>query len=77
MADLSQETKVLIENYAKILASRGYVVFCLDYSIAPENKYPLPLIEVNKALQYISEHHQQYFANKDFIVLVREILLVP
>lgn len=61
--------KGLIENYAKILASKGYVVFSLDYSIAPENKYPLPLIEVNKALQYISEHHQQYFANKDFIVL--------
>lgn len=61
--------KELIENYAKILASKGYVVFSLDYSIAPENKYPLPLIEVNKALEYISKHHQQYFADKDFIVL--------
>lgn len=58
-----------IENYAKILASKGYVVFCLDYSIAPEKKYPTPVIEINKALQYISTHHQKYFADKNFIVL--------
>ncbi|MHA6728358.1 alpha/beta hydrolase [Chryseobacterium sp. A301] len=62
-------SKGQIENYAKILASKGYVVITLDYTIAPEKKYPTPLFEVSKALQYISTNHEKYFVDKDFIIL--------
>lgn len=61
--------KGMIENYAKILAAKGYAVFCLDYSIAPESRYPIPLKEVNRALKYISDNHQKYFADRRFIIM--------
>lgn len=46
-------TKDQVANYLRILASYGYTVVGVDYSIAPENKYPLPLIQVNDALNYL------------------------
>lgn len=46
-------TKRQVANYLKILASYGYTVVGVDYSIAPEYQYPLPLIQVNDALNYL------------------------
>lgn len=45
-----------VDNYLKILASYGYTVVGVDYSIAPEHKYPLPLFQVNDALAYLQKH---------------------
>ena len=31
-----------VSNYCKILSSKGYVVIAIDYTIAPEGKFPTP-----------------------------------
>jgi acetyl esterase/lipase len=45
-----------VSNYCKLLASRGYVAIAIDYTVAPENKYPAPIEQLNKALLYISSN---------------------
>lgn len=42
-----------IANYCRILASYGYISVSIDYSIAPEKKYPMPVIQANTALGYL------------------------
>jgi len=51
-------TKAEIANYARILAARGYVVVAVDYSVAPEAKYPTPVVQVNRALGYLLANAQ-------------------
>lgn len=46
-------SKENVANYAKILASHGYTTVAIDYSIAPEAHYPLPVIQTNAALRYL------------------------
>ncbi|WP_333875822.1 alpha/beta hydrolase [Flavobacterium sp.] len=58
-----------LSNYCKILASYGYVVVAIDYSIAPEKKYPTPMRQLNKALAYISANSGKFHADKSFFVL--------
>ena len=43
-----------IGNYGRILASYGFTVVGVDYSIAPEATYPTPLRQVNAALAYLA-----------------------
>lgn len=45
-----------VDNYLKIIASHGYTVVGVDYSIAPEHQYPLPLTQVNDALNYLQNN---------------------
>lgn len=42
-----------VANYLRILASMGYTVVGVNYSIAPDRKYPTPLRQVNAALGYL------------------------
>lgn len=58
-----------IANYCKILSSKGFVAITIDYTIAPEGKYPTPLRQVNKALKYISENSDKLNADTSFIIL--------
>ena len=46
--------KTQVGNYCKILASKGFVVTSIDYMIAPEGKYPKPLIQTNAALEFLN-----------------------
>lgn len=61
--------KEQLSNYCKLLASYGYVVFSIDYSIAPEKKYPTPMRQLNKALEYISSNSEKFYADNSFFVL--------
>lgn len=45
-----------ISRYASILAARGFVVAELDYSLAPEARYPVPLRQAAAALAYLESH---------------------
>jgi acetyl esterase/lipase len=42
-----------VANYMRILAARGYTVAAVDYSLAPGNRYPKPVQQVNRALGYL------------------------
>lgn len=43
------------EPFARLIASYGFRVFNVDYSLAPENTYPTQLTEANAALKYVAE----------------------
>lgn len=45
-----------MDPWARILADKGLNVISLNYSIAPEKQYPLPVVQTNAALRYLSKH---------------------
>jgi len=61
--------KSQVSNYCKILASRGFVVISIDYTIAPKGKYPTPIQQLNTALAYISSNSDRFHVDKAFFVL--------
>lgn len=58
-----------MSNYCKLLASKGYVVIAIDYTLAPEAKYPTPIQQLNTALAYISSNPDTFHADTTFFVL--------
>jgi acetyl esterase len=58
-----------IDNYMKILASKGFTTISVNYSIAPEKQYPTPLYQLNDALGYIEKHAEHLHADANQIFL--------
>lgn len=46
--------KADVANYARILAAQGFVVASVQYTLAPEARYPTPLRQVNRALGWLA-----------------------
>ncbi|MEQ9260415.1 MAG: alpha/beta hydrolase [Roseovarius sp.] len=42
-----------VANYLKILAGEGFTVANIDYTIAPEARYPTPIRQVTQAMAYL------------------------
>ncbi|WP_209330692.1 alpha/beta hydrolase [Lunatimonas salinarum] len=61
--------KSQVSNYCKLLAAAGYLVIAIDYTIAPEAKYPTPIQQLNTALAYISSNPDALHADSTFFVL--------
>lgn len=62
-------SKDQLGNYCRLLASKGYLVFSIDYTVAPKAKYPVPIQQLNNALAYISNNAEQLNADSSFIIL--------
>ena len=45
-----------IANYLRIVASRGFNVVGLGYSLAPARRFPTPLRQLDAALNYLTAH---------------------
>lgn len=58
-----------IANYCRILAARGYTAVSVDYSIAPEKKYPTPLKQINAALAYLAANAKRLHIDESHFVL--------
>ena len=58
-----------VENYLKILAGKGYVTVSINYTIAPEAKYPTPVIQTSEALRYLNKNANQLHIDKNQFVL--------
>jgi acetyl esterase/lipase len=56
-------------NYCKILAARGFIVVAIDYSLAPEKNYPLPVRQANAALAYLTKNALRLHIDKNHFVL--------
>jgi acetyl esterase len=66
---LSKDTHWL---FALAFARRGYVVFNIDYRLAPQHRYPAGLIDAAEALRWVSEHAEEYGGDAGRIVLAGE-----
>ncbi|WP_336706849.1 alpha/beta hydrolase [Oerskovia sp. USHLN155] len=62
-------SKEQVANYAKIVASHGYTVVAIDYSVAPGATYPTPLVELNDALAHVTAHAEELGVDPGRIVL--------
>jgi acetyl esterase len=62
-------SKEQVASYAKIVASHGYTVIAIDYSIAPGATYPTPLVELNDALAHVTAHAEELGVDPARIVL--------
>lgn len=62
-------SKDQVGSYCSVLASKGFCVIAIDYSLAPGKSYPTPLIETNKALAYISENSSRFHADPSRFIL--------
>lgn len=49
-----------VRDYTVLLASDGYVVASLDYSLAPGARHPTPVIQANAALVHLQQHAGEY-----------------
>lgn len=58
-----------VANYARVLAARGFTVVTLDYSIAPEHRYPTPVRQVARALGFLLGHAEELGVDPDRVVL--------
>lgn len=47
-----------LKSYSKLIASRGYTVAALDYSLAPQYSYPTPIYQAITGLNYLNDHAQ-------------------
>jgi acetyl esterase/lipase len=56
--------------FASYLASRGYVVFAIDYRHAPRSRWPAQLTDVRAALGWIAAHGGQYDADAKRLALI-------
>ncbi len=45
---------------SRALAARGYVVASIDYSLAPHQHYPTPVLQMVAALAYLKEHAHRF-----------------
>jgi acetyl esterase/lipase len=62
-------TKAQIDNYARILAARGFAVVSVDYTIAPEARYPVPVRQLNDALRFLSRKASQFHIDSSRFVM--------
>lgn len=49
--------------YTQMLASEGYAVANMNYSLAPGNKYPSPLIQLSDMYEHLSKNADKYQLN--------------
>lgn len=52
-----------LDSFARLLASEGFVVASLDYSLAPEYQYPTPIRQAAAAIAYLQKHAARYGAD--------------
>jgi acetyl esterase len=57
---------------ALIHARRGFLVFNINYRLAPKNRYPAAVKDVATALRWVHENAARYGGNPDRIILAGE-----
>ena len=55
--------------FAQTIAAHGYAVFSINYSRAPESKYPTPFFQLSDAYLYILDHADEYSSDPSRLFL--------
>jgi len=58
-----------VAPYLRILAAQGYTVVGLDYSVAPEKRYPIALRQLDRALAFLDAHAERFGIDPQRFVL--------
>lgn len=62
--------KEVYQFYCMSLAQRGFAVVNFNYHLAPEHKFPTPLLEANAVFRWICSHAQEYYMDTENVFLV-------
>lgn len=52
------------------LCAQGYNIVNVDYALVPDYHFPVPLIQMNEAIKYITEHKDEYHINMDKVIIM-------
>lgn len=52
------------------ICAAGYNIVNVDYALVPDYRFPVPLIQANRAFAYIQEHDDEYHLNMDNVVIM-------
>ena len=63
-------TKEVYQFYAASLAEQGFAVVNFDYRLAPKDKFPAPLEDLNLVLIWLMKHKDQYPVDLDKVFMV-------
>lgn len=61
--------KGMLANYLKVLAGRGVVTVSLDYTLAPDARYPEQVRQTNQALGWLLRHADRLNLDMDRVFL--------
>lgn len=62
-------SKETVKNYMMTLANKGFVVFNIDYALAPKYKYPSQIVQCNEALKYVFENAENFNGDRENIFI--------
>lgn len=62
--------KEIYQFYCMELAKRGFTVVNINYRLAPENRFPSAVEDVNAAMTFICNKGADYLADKNNIIMV-------
>lgn len=52
------------------ICAAGYNIVNVDYALVPDYRFPVPLIQANRAFAYIQKHDDEYHLNMDNVVIM-------
>lgn len=58
------------ENFSRYIAAQGYSVFTIDYRHAPQYQFPAQIEDVQAAIDYISDHAEEWKINLQRVALM-------
>jgi len=58
-----------VSDHASQMADAGFVVMAINYRLAPKNPWPAQLIDCQAAVQWMSDHHEQWHGNIESVGL--------
>ncbi len=62
--------KEIYQFYCMELAKRGFTVVNINYRLAPENRFPCAVEDVNAAMTFVYDKGAKYLADRDNIIIV-------
>jgi len=57
-----------VEPFSKLLASNGYIVASIEYSLAPKYHYPVAINQVVQTINYLYTNKDRYEINNNFFI---------
>ncbi len=52
------------------ICAAGYNIVNVDYALVPDCRFPVPLIQANRAFEYIVSHKNEFHLNTDNIIIM-------
>ncbi|MCE4956520.1 alpha/beta hydrolase [Macrococcoides caseolyticum] len=62
--------KETYEGYCMTLAEHGFAVVSYDYDLAPKQKYPTPIVQLNECMHWLKNHYEKYQLDIDQLFMV-------